>query len=58
MMIGHLRGGYLPIAGEAVILSVFFGGRAHDFANVDVSGDGTFRYVYTFLPRGLGSRLG
>jgi hypothetical protein len=47
---GRLRGGHLPAAGEAVILSVFFGGHEHDFAHVSVSGNGRFRYIYTFLP--------
>ncbi len=47
---GRLAGGYLPAAGETVILSVDFGGRAHDFAHVVARGDGRFRYVYTFLP--------
>jgi hypothetical protein len=47
---GRVRGGFLPAAGEAVILSVFFAGREHDFAHVSVSGNGRFRYIYTFLP--------
>ena len=47
---GRLAGGYLPGAGETVILSVHFGGRPHDFAHVTALGDGRFRYVYTFLP--------
>ena len=47
---GRLAGGYLPAAGETVILSVHFGGRAHDFAHVSARGDGRFQYVYTFLP--------
>jgi len=47
---GRLAGGYLPGAGETVILSVHFGGGAHDFAHVSARGDGRFRYVYTFLP--------
>ena len=33
-----------------MILSVRFGGREHDFAHLAVSGNGQFRYVYTFLP--------
>jgi len=47
---GRVRGGYLPADGETVILSVRFGGREHDFAHLAVSGNGRFRYVYTFLP--------
>lgn len=47
---GRLAGGYVPGAGETVILSVHFGGGAHDFAHVSARGDGRFRYVYTFLP--------
>ena len=47
---GLLRGGYLPAAGETVILSVYFAGHEHDFAHVSVSGNGHFRYIYTFLP--------
>jgi hypothetical protein len=47
---GRLRGGYLPAVGETVFLLVRFAGHAHDFAHVLVSGDGRFRYVYTFLP--------
>jgi hypothetical protein len=47
---GRLRGDSLPPSGETVILSVHFGGRAHDFAHVTATGDGRFRYVYTFLP--------
>jgi hypothetical protein len=47
---GRVRGGYLPAAGETVILSVRFAGHEHDFAHLAVSGDGRFRYVYTFLP--------
>ncbi|MGA2014622.1 MAG: hypothetical protein ABSH51_29395, partial [Solirubrobacteraceae bacterium] len=50
VLTGRLRGGYLPPAGETVILLVRFGGREHDFAHVSVSGDGRFRYTYTFLP--------
>jgi hypothetical protein len=45
-----VRGGYLPADGETVILSVRFGGHEHDFAHLDVSGNGRFRYVYIFLP--------
>ena len=33
-----------------MILSVRFGGREHDFAHLAVTGNGRFRYVYTFLP--------
>jgi hypothetical protein len=51
---GRLAGGYLPAAGETVILSVHFAGGAHDFAHVTARGDGRFRYVYTFLP-GIGT---
>jgi hypothetical protein len=47
---GRLRGGYLPPGGETVILLVRFGGQDHDFAHVAASGNGRFRYVYTFLP--------
>jgi hypothetical protein len=47
---GRVRGGYLPVDGETVILSVGFGGHKHDFAHLAVSGSGRFRYVYTFLP--------
>jgi hypothetical protein len=50
VLTGRLRGGYLPAAGETVILSVRFGGHDHDFAHLAVSGNGRFRYVYTFLP--------
>jgi hypothetical protein len=50
VLTGRVRGGYLPAAGETVILSVRFGGREHDFAHLAVSGNGRFRYVYTFLP--------
>lgn len=50
LLTGRLLGGYLPPAGETVILSVRFGGREHDFAHLSVSGDGRFSYVYTFLP--------
>jgi len=47
---GRLRGGYLPAAGETIILSVRFAGHEHDFAHLAVTGDGRFRYIYTFLP--------
>lgn len=50
VLTGRLRGGYLPAVGETVILSVRFGGHEHDFAHLAVSGNGRFRYVYTFLP--------
>ncbi len=50
VLTGRVRGGYLPAAGETVILAVRFHGREHDFAHLAVSGDGRFRYVYTFLP--------
>ncbi|MHB8695206.1 MAG: hypothetical protein ACYDHH_28580 [Solirubrobacteraceae bacterium] len=50
VLTGRVRGGYLPAAGETVILSVRFRGKEHDFAHLAVSGDGRFRYVYTFLP--------
>lgn len=50
VLTGRVRGGYLPAAGETVILSVRFGGREHDFAHLAVTGNGRFRYVYTFLP--------
>ncbi len=50
VLTGRLRGGYLPAVGETVILSVRFGGHQHDFAHLAVSGNGRFRYVYTFLP--------
>ena len=50
VLTGRLRGGYLPAVGETVILSVRFGGHEHDFAHLAVSGNGRFRYAYTFLP--------
>ncbi len=50
VLTGRVRGGYLPAAGETVILSVRFRGHEHDFAHLAVSGNGRFRYVYTFLP--------
>ena len=50
ILTGRVRGGYLPADGETVILSVRFGGHEHDFAHLAVSGNGRFRYVYTFLP--------
>jgi len=50
VLTGRLRGGYLPASGETVILSVRFAGKEHDFAHLAVSGNGRFRYVYTFLP--------
>ena len=50
VLTGRVRGGYLPPDGETVILSVRFGDHEHDFAHLLVSGNGRFRYVYTFLP--------
>jgi len=46
---GRLRGGYVPTFGEAVSLSLNYGGRTIDVQHIRTGSDGRFRTTYTFL---------
>jgi hypothetical protein len=51
---GRLRGGYVPPAGELVVLRIGWKGGSAEIGHVLTSLDGSFRTTYTFL-RGRGS---
>lgn len=51
---GRLRGGYIPRAGELVVLRIGFRGGSAEVGHLYVRGDGRFSSPYTFL-HGSGS---
>jgi hypothetical protein len=51
---GRLRGGYVPVAGELVILRVGWPGGSAEIGHLYARGDGGFHTPYTFL-RGNGT---
>jgi hypothetical protein len=51
---GHLRGGYVPPAGELVVLRIGWPGGSTEIGHLYAKADGSFRSTYTFL-RGNGT---
>jgi hypothetical protein len=51
---GHLRGGYVPAAGELVVLKIGWRGGSTEIGHLYTKRDGAFHSTYTFL-RGNGS---